>query len=172
MSPKSLLRHKDAVSGLNELAGGRFQRLIGDPRDPDGVRRVLLCSGKVYFDLAEYRAAHGREDVAILRLEQLYPFPDAELSQALARYADGTPVVWVQEEPWNMGAWYYLRARLSSGTQAGASGPAVVGAASRALARLPFDCVSREASASPATGSAGAHRLEQEHLVRQAFGDA
>ena len=157
MAPKSLLRHKDAVSGLDDLTQGTFQRLIGDPRDADRVRRVLLCSGKVYYDLAEHRAAQGREDVAILRLEQLYPLPEAELARALERYADGTPVTWVQEAPWNMGAWYYLRAHLAN---------------SRALARFPFKCVSRPASASPATGSPGAHKLEQEHLVQQAFGDA
>ena len=167
MSPKSLLRHKDAVSSLEELAEGGFQRLIPDPRPAEGVRRVLLCSGKVYYDLAEYRAAHERQDVAILRLEQLYPLPEAELVAALADYADGTPVSWVQEEPWNMGAWYYLRAHLSDAPAGGGAG-----AASRALARFPFGCVSRDASASPATGSAGAHRLEQELLVKRAFGDA
>ncbi|MBT9556239.1 MAG: 2-oxoglutarate dehydrogenase E1 component, partial [Myxococcales bacterium] len=114
MSPKSLLRHPRAVSPLSDLATGSFQRIIGDDR-PEGApkaRRVLLCSGKVYYDLWEARHARGIDDVAILRFEQLYPLSDEDISAALAPYDAGTDVVWVQEEPKNNGAWWYLRYRF------------------------------------------------------------
>ena len=167
MSPKSLLRHPKAVSTLDELsteAHGGFQRILGDARPaapaakgggaPRPTERVLLCSGKLYYELAEERAKLGRDDVAILRVEQLYPLQEVDLRAALAPYADGTPAVWVQEEPENMGAWRYLYARFG----------AVL------LERMPFSRVSRRASASPATGSAAAHKLEQQEILNQAFG--
>jgi len=152
MTPKSLLRHKLAVSTLKDLAEGGFQRII-----PDGevtarkVKRVLLCSGKVYYDLYAAREAKKRDDVAIVRIEQLYPLSAEELENVLEPYGQGAKLVWVQEEPFNMGAWYYLRARYS-------------------LRRIA--CVSRVESASPATGSAAAHKYEQQLLMDQAFGDA
>src|SRR6476659_4774843 len=107
-TPKSLLRHKEAVSTVEDLAKGQFQRVIPDTQtDPAKVKRVLLCSGKVYYDLLDARRKLARDDVAIVRLEQLYPL-NQELVKALEPYADGTPLVWVQEEPSNMGAWYFV----------------------------------------------------------------
>ncbi|HEY1955731.1 MAG TPA: 2-oxoglutarate dehydrogenase E1 component [Polyangiaceae bacterium] len=153
MTPKSLLRHKEAVSPLADFSNGKFQRVIPDDLDPSKVKRVLLCSGKVYYDLLDARRKLAREDVAIVRLEQLYPLNE-ELPKALERYADGTPLVWVQEEPSNMGAWYFLNARLRD----------VIGE------RLPLSLASRVESASPATGSKASHYLEQKMLIEVAFG--
>jgi 2-oxoglutarate dehydrogenase E1 component len=153
-TPKSLLRHVEAVSTLDELATGSFQRVIPDDVvDPAKVTRILLCSGKVYYDLAAERRKRKRDDVAIVRFEQLYPLSDA-LTNALARYPEGTPVVWVQEEPRNMGAWYFINARKDD----------------LFADRHPVSLVSRAESASPATGSTGAHALEQAMLLEQAFG--
>jgi 2-oxoglutarate dehydrogenase E1 component len=152
-SPKSLLRHKEAVSTVEDLSKGRFQRVIPDTRtDPSKVKRVLLCSGKVYYDLEGMRRKLGREDVAIVRLEQLYPINE-ELSSVLSTYKDGTRIVWVQEEPRNMGAWYFMNANVA----------AVFGE------RLPLSVVSRPAAASPATGSKASHDLEQQRLLAEAF---
>ncbi len=156
MSPKSLLRAQKASSSLKELAEGSFQRLIPDRDVPaKKVRRVLACSGKVYYDLLDGRDKLGRDDVAIVRFEQLYPLRPQELRDVLAPYADGTELVWVQEEPFNSGAWYYLNSHL----------PQLLGD------RLPLRCVSRSPSASPATGSKKAHELEQQQLVDDAFAD-
>jgi len=156
MTPKSLLRHPRATSSLEELAQGSFQRLLPDALDRTReVQRILLCSGKIYYELAEEREKLGREDVAILRLEQLYPLPERVLHASLARYPDGLPVLWVQEEPENMGAWRYLRVRFGQ----------------RLLGRFPFSGVFRPASASPATGSANSHKVEQRELLGQAFGE-
>ena len=154
-TPKSLLRHADATSSLEELASGAFQRVIpDDPKadvDPAAVKKILLCSGKVYYDLAKRRAASGRKDVAILRLEELYPLNDA-ITRALSRYDESIPVTWVQEEPRNMGAWYFLSANLHEHLGARALG-----------------VVSRAGSASPATGSKASHELEQKMLLDEAF---
>jgi 2-oxoglutarate dehydrogenase E1 component len=153
MSPKSLLRSPRAVSELSELTSGRFQRVIPDAAvDPAGVTRVLACSGKVYYDLLAARDQRERDDVAIVRLEQLYPLPEAQLEEALALYPADAPLVWVQEEPENMGAWRFLRAPWGS----------------EAFGRA-FHGVTRPASASPATGSGSSHKLEQEELLRDAF---
>ncbi len=153
MTPKSLLRNKEAVSPLSDFAHGHFQRVIADDLDPKNVKRVLLCSGKLYYDLLDARRKLQREDVAIVRLEQLYPLND-ELPEALASYANGTPLVWVQEEPSNMGAWYFVNARIRD----------VIGD------RLPLSLASRVESASPATGSNASHYLEQKMLIEVAFG--
>ena len=161
MTPKSLLRHKRVISTLDQLATGRFERILPDqpmdgkskPNDPTKVSRVILCSGKVYYDLFQEREERGAEDVAILRLEQLYPLHDEELREALAPYPDGAELIWAQEEPWNMGAWYFIRARM----------PEVV------HDRLPLRCVARPESASPATGSSAAHKLEQKMLMDEVF---
>jgi 2-oxoglutarate dehydrogenase E1 component len=161
MTPKSLLRAKRAVSTLDELATGRFERLLldhttdttGAPKDTTKVTRVVLCSGKVYFDLEEEREKLNADHVAILRMEQLYPLHPQEIRDALAPYADGTDLVWCQEEPWNMGAWYFIRARM----------PEIV------EHRLPLRCIARPESASPATGSSGAHKLEQRMLIDEVF---
>lgn len=156
MTPKSLLRHRHAVSSLDDLATGRFERIIPDRGVPSGgVRRVLMCTGKVYYDLLEERERRARHDVAIVRFEQLYPFSEAELREVLALYGTGVdmPAYWVQEEPENMGAWWWLRARF---------GDAIFG-------RWPLRCISRTESASPATGSPGRHKAEHDELLAKAF---
>lgn len=157
MTPKSGLRIRSpdiAASTLDELATGRYQRVIGDDTvDPSQARKVLLCSGKMYWDLREERRRLGTSDVAIVRLEQLYPLSKRALTEALAPYREGTPLVWVQEDPFNMGAWYFLAARL----------PTLLGS------RMPLSCVCREESASPATGSEKAHALEHHRLMDEAF---
>jgi 2-oxoglutarate dehydrogenase E1 component len=154
MTPKSLLRTKASFSPLSELHEGRFHRMIDDAEvDPGAVKRVMLCSGKIYYELAAARAARGRRAVAIVRVEQLYPLADETLLDALP-YPAGTPAVWVQEEPANMGAWWHWRSRFGD-TLAG---------------RFPLSRVSRDPSPSPATGSHASHDLEQRRLVEQALG--
>jgi len=154
MTPKSLLRHHRAVSPLGDLAQGTFRRIVPDARSSSGrTTRVLLCSGKVYYDLFDFREKNKRDDLAILRVEQLYPLADERLRAHLEPYDKNTPVIWVQEEPRNMGAWPALYLRFGS----------------RLLDRFPFSCVSRRESASPATGSHAAHRREQQELVERAF---
>jgi 2-oxoglutarate dehydrogenase E1 component len=154
MTPKSLLRHPAAVSSLDELSRGIYQRVLGDPTaDPAAVKRVLLCSGKVHYELLAEREKRKRADVALLRVEQLYPVPNAALEAALRPFADGTPVTWVQEEPANMGALRQMRAVFGD----------------RLLGRFPLGYVSRPASASPATGSANSHKKEQAKLLAEAF---
>jgi len=155
MTPKSLLRHPGCVSSLEDLAGGEFQRVIPDASgvDPAEIRRVLLCSGKVAYELEKRRQELGRRDVAIIRVEQFYPLPRRSLEEALAGYAAGTPVVWVQEEPENMGGWRFLRIHLGE----------------KLFDRLPFSGVCRQSAASPATGSKKSHDLEQKELLTAAF---
>jgi 2-oxoglutarate dehydrogenase E1 component len=155
LTPKSMLRHASAVSSLEDCAQGRFQRVVPDPRcgSLETVKRVLLCCGKLYYELEARRAELNRDDVAIIRLEQLYPFPRKELETLLASCRDGTNVIWVQEEPDNMGAWRYMRVTVSM----------------QFLGRLPFTGICRPASASPATGSKAAHHIEQEDLLQRAF---
>ena len=114
MTPKSLLRHKLAISVLSELAHGTFRNIIDetDPIDPARVRRVVFCSGKVYYDLIEQRRSEAIADVAVVRVEQLYPFPSDEYEAVLRRYPEAREIVWCQEEPQNQGAWYQIRHRL------------------------------------------------------------
>ncbi len=152
-TPKALLRHPEAISHIDELATGSFKRVIPDTQvNPQETKRVLLCTGKVYYDLLKTRRDLARKDVAIVRVEQLYPLNES-LNEALAPYRDGTPLIWVQEEPRNMGAWYFLNARLRE----------YIGD------RLPLSVVSRVESASPATGSKASHDLEQSMLMSAAF---
>ncbi len=153
MSPKSLLRHKSAVSPTDELVSGRFQEVLDDPEPPRHPRRLLLCSGKVFYDLVEARAQAGIDDVAIVRVEQLYPFHEKLFRSVVAPYADAEEVLWVQEETKNRGAWSYMLPMLLE--LFGDRRPAYVG---------------RQPSASPATGSARIHHEEQERLVAQALG--
>ena len=155
MTPKSLLRHPGCVSSLEDLATGEFQRLIPDASgvDPREIRRVLLCTGKIAYELEKRRQELGRRDVAIIRFEQLYPLPRTRLEAALAGYLAGTPVVWVQDEPENMGAWRFLRIHLGD----------------KLFERLPFSGVCRQSAASPATGSKKSHDLEQNELLSAAF---
>jgi 2-oxoglutarate dehydrogenase E1 component len=141
---------------LADCAEGTFQRVIAEATiQPEKVRRILLCAGKIYYELLQQRETLQRDDVAILRLEQLYPFPDRLLQAALAPYAADTPAVWVQEEPENMGAWRFLRVHL---------GETLYG-------KFPFAGIRRPASASPATGSARIHKRDQKFLIAQAFAD-
>jgi 2-oxoglutarate dehydrogenase E1 component len=154
MSPKSLLRHAQAVSSLEELAEGRFRPVIADAvEDPGETTRVVLCSGKLYFELAAAREAQGARHVALVRLEQLYPLAVDEILAAIGRHRPGVEIVWAQEEPSNMGAWDYVDARLAP-----------------SLPSPPL-LVARSPSASPASGSATRHKLEQEQLVREALGE-
>jgi 2-oxoglutarate dehydrogenase E1 component len=156
MTPKSLLRHPEVVSNIDEFANGQFQRVLPETSatiTPEKVKKVLFCSGKIYYELRKQREALKREDVAIIRLEELYPLNEALLHEVFGFYAEGTPVVWVQEEPENMGAWRYLHNKYCD----------------KFLGRHPFSRVSRAASASPATGSASTHKREQEQIINQAF---
>jgi 2-oxoglutarate dehydrogenase E1 component len=155
MSPKSLLRHPEVVSSLDALSTGQFQRVLPDElkRPADQVKRILLCTGKIYYELNKRRADLHREDVAIVRLEQLHPLRRDVLESTLAGYPVGTPAIWVQEEPENMGAWRYMRVNFGH----------------ELFGRFPFSGIYREASASPATGSAICHKREQEQLLVQAF---
>ena len=116
MTPKSLLRHKSSVSSLSDLSNGRFHLVIPDesPIDKDKVTRVVFCSGKVYYDLAESRQQHNIADTAIIRIEQLYPFPISEYATAIAQYPNAVDFVWCQEEPKNQGSWYQVRHRLQA----------------------------------------------------------
>ena len=155
MSPKSLLRHKMAVSDLNELVNGSFQRIIPDQSGvaPAEINRVLMCSGRIYYDLVAERDERGMSDVAIIRFEQLYPLSASDIREALEPYSHAS-LHWVQDEPWNMGAWLYMQARLRE-----------------TLGRTQLiRRVSRAGSASPATGSRASHNLEQKLLMDMAFG--
>ena len=155
MSPKSLLRHKEAVSSLDELANGSFQTVIGETEKlvAKNVRRVLACSGKVYYELLAFRRGSKIDDIAIIRLEQQYPFPHEEFAAEIAKFPNAKEVVWVQEEPQNQGAWYRLRAYL----RADIPGKQVLTYAGRAI------------SASPAVGYATKHNAEQKQLIEDAF---
>ena len=114
MTPKSLLRHKLAVSTVDELCDGEFQLVIGEsePLPSKKVKRVVLCSGKVFYDLWEARAERELDNVAIVRIEQLYPFPDEELLQELSSFSKVEQVIWCQEEPINQGAWFSIQHRI------------------------------------------------------------
>jgi 2-oxoglutarate dehydrogenase E1 component len=153
-TPKSLLRHPRCVSTLEELADGRFEEVIDDRLDPARVRRVVMTSGKLYYDLLKAREDGRVGDVALARVEQLYPFPSAALTRLLARYPSAD-LVWAQEEPRNMGAWRFVRERFLDGD---------VDAGGRALRYA-----GRRESASPATGSHKVHLVEQEAVVKAAL---
>jgi 2-oxoglutarate dehydrogenase E1 component len=155
MTPKSLLRSKASTSKLELLETGFFQRVIGDrgPGDAHEIKRVVLCSGKVYYDLAEQRDARGLRDVAVLRLEQLYPFPLHDVAAFINEFPSAHEVVWCQEEPQNQGAWYQIRHHLQS----------CVG-----IRELKY--AGRDSSASPAVGYHKLHVEEQQNLVNQALG--
>jgi len=155
MTPKSLLRHPLAVSKLEELAEGTFQNAIGeiDALDPKGVKRVVFCSGKVYYDLLDARRKAEQQDVALVRIEQLYPFPEEEVRAILADYAHVTDFVWCQEEPQNQGAWYSTRHHYDSVLPS--------------HARLRY--AGRPASASPAVGYMSVHTKQQKALVEDAL---
>ncbi len=153
-TPKSMLRLKAATSRAEDFTSGFFHPVISDDTvDAAGVRRVVLCSGKITWDLFAGRAAAGREDVAIVRLERLCPLPGEEIRAALAQFPDDAEIVWVQEEPMNQGAYQFISVNLP---------PFLDG--------RPLELASRPASASPATGSNKAHQAEQALVVQQAIG--
>ena len=155
MTPKSLLRNKDATSPLSEFTRGGFQTVIPESKElkADKVRRVIVCSGKVYYDLAKKREEKGADDVAILRVEQLYPFPHKAFSAELRKYPNVADLVWCQDEPQNQGAWFfvqhYIHENMAEGQKLGYAG--------------------RSASASPAVGYAHLHQEQQKALVEAAF---
>ncbi len=157
MSPKSLLRHKLAISSLDELANGEFQLLIPDKSaDPKKVKRVVLCAGRVYYDLLEDQLKRGQEDVAIVRVEQLYPFPRKQLAAELARYGNAADVVWCQEEPQNQGAWYQIRHHLQACLQP----------------EQALHYAGRARSPSPAPGHMADYVAQQKQLVADALVNA
>ncbi len=149
MTPKSLLRHPDVISPVVEFTKGKFREVIGDEyADPEKVKKILLCSGKIFMDLHHEQAKSERKDVAVIRIEQLYPFPEKQIRDLLKKYKEGTPVFWVQEEPENMGAWSYILRKYRDYVQKG---------------------IYRNPSPSPATGFSKIHVAEQADLVAQAF---
>ena len=152
MSPKSLLRHPRCVSPVAGLSEGGFREILPDPVPPEKAGRIVLCSGKVYYDLLEHREKNRLHDVALLRVEQFYPFHDAMLREAAAPFAGAATVVWAQEEPQNRGGWNYMAPRLRE-----------------VFPEKTLRYAGREASASPAEGSLRAHRADQARLVREAM---
>ncbi len=159
LTPKSLLRNKDAVSPLQDLARGGFQTVIGETAagiDPKAVRKVVLCTGKVYYDLLAARRERELTDVALLRMEQLYPFPHKTLEAELRKYPGATQIVWCQDEPQNQGAWFFMQHHLNDSLKEGQ--------------RLSY--AGRPASASPAVGYYDKHYAQQKDLLTAALGDA
>lgn len=151
-TPKSMLRLKEATSGLADFTTGSFRPVLPDGAvDAAEVRRVLLCSGKVFYDLDAYRRNAGLRDTAIVRLERLYPFPDEELRAVLARFPAAAEVRWVQEEAENQGAWSFVTHRVEQ------------------VADRPLGRTSRPSASAPAVGSARRHAAEQRELVESAF---
>jgi len=161
MTPKSLLRHRGAVSSLKEMAGKTcFQPLLPDANktDPAKIERLILCSGKVYYDLLEERDERSQRDTYIMRVEQLYPFPEKILQKTLASFENARKIIWCQEEPKNMGAWSFVEPRLEEVlAKTGLKGP------KRAL------FAGRKESAATATGLASVHEKEQAALVDHAL---
>jgi multifunctional 2-oxoglutarate metabolism enzyme len=158
-TPKSMLRNKAVVSPVSDFTGGRFRTVIDDPkyRSSDGpcgqVRRVLLCSGKLYWELAAARDKREIDDIALVRIEQLYPVPDRQLAGVLERYPNAEDVRWVQEEPANQGAWPFMGLMLPDKL------PRLVG----------MKRVSRRRMAAPAAGSSKVHEVEQAEVIDQAL---
>jgi len=156
MTPKSLLRAKDASSPLTEFTKGEFRTVIGEQSAEIGaerVKRVIACSGKVYYDLVRARDEKKSADAAVIRVEQLYPFPHKAFAAELKKYPNATEVVWCQDEPQNQGAWFfvqhYIRENMAEGQRLGYAG--------------------RPPSASPAVGYAHLHQEQQKALLEQAF---
>jgi 2-oxoglutarate dehydrogenase E1 component len=152
MTPKSLLRHPLAVSSLEQLAEGTFRGVLEDPEADRAAETVIFCSGKVYYDLLQRRRDLDRRVPAILRMEQLYPFPQSQLKKALVAFKQAQRFLWVQEEPENMGAWTFVRPRLES----------VLG--------KPLAYVGRKESSTPATGFPHVFRREQAEILDRAVG--
>lgn len=163
MSPKLLLRHPMAISDLKDFTSGTFQEVLDDPsvqsdQDTKSIKKVILCSGKIYYELIAERAARKLEDVAVVRVEQLYPWPAEKLSAILKRYS-GASLVWVQEEPRNMGAWSFVFNMWSGGLDSFQD----------QVNGRPIRYVGREIGASPAVGSHKVHEVEQKAIIQKAF---
>jgi 2-oxoglutarate dehydrogenase E1 component len=158
MTPKSLLRHKLSVSPIEEFTEMEFQTVIDESDDlaPEQVERLLLCSGKVYFDLIEARREHGIDNIAIVRIEQLYPYPKVAITEVVERYPQVSQYVWVQEEPRNQGAWWYIRAHIDA-------------TFSRLNKDGRIEYVGRPSSASPATGYFSIHRQQLQKFIAEAL---
>ena len=148
-TPKSLLRHNRAVSKMEELANGKFQEVIDDPNvDTPQVKRVVFCSGKIYYDLLERKEHFDAKDIALVRLEQLYPFPHEKVQSLIEKYSNAIRWLWVQEEPENMGAWNHIREQMQN---------------------ISLRKVARQPSASPAVGLYSLHQVEQNEILGKVF---
>lgn len=156
MTPKSLLRNKEAMSPLSEFANGQFHPVIGEVEhiDPESVKRIICCSGKVYFDLVAARREGDIKGTAIIRVAQLYPFPHKAFAAEMKRYPNATQVVWCQEEPQNQGAWYQTRHYFAENLRENQG----------------LFYAGRPSSASPAVGYYAKHQEQQKALVAAAFG--
>ena len=152
MAPKSLLRHPLAVSELSDMASGSFQQVLDDPDNLKNGNRILFCSGKIFFELLQKRRELKKRDTAIVRLEQLHPFPEKQLKDVIKKYRKAKKYLWVQEEPENMGSWFFMGRRLEK------------------LTGKPVGYVGRNASASPATGFPNVYRKEQNAVIQDALG--
>jgi 2-oxoglutarate dehydrogenase E1 component len=150
-TPKSLLRHPECISSLSDLAEGNFCEVIDDKvADKNSVTRLLFCTGKIFYDLTEEKRKRNREDMALIRIEQLYPFPLTQIQQIIATYPNAKEFYWVQEEPTNMGAAPFIRKRM------GYLNPLII---------------ARHESGSPATGSSQTHKYGQKKIIEKAFGE-
>jgi len=147
-TPKALLRHPRCISSLNELSQGKFQEVIDDPSSPQNIRNLYFCSGKIYYDLLEEREKRGGSDCALVRIEQLYPFPERRVKEILQKYPPQVKVSWVQEEHRNMGAWEYIHSSFPGNT---------------------IHYIGRDRSASPAAGSHALHKKQWEEIMHAAF---
>jgi 2-oxoglutarate dehydrogenase E1 component len=157
MSPKWILRHKLATSSLEQLATEAFHNVIGDGAvDAAAAKRVVLCSGKVYYHLLEEREERGIDDIALVRIEQLYPFPDRELEEVLKGYANVQDIIWCQEEPMNQGAWYSSQHHMRNAMKS-------------EHPQLNLSYVGRDSSASPAAGYMSVHLEEQSKFINEAL---
>jgi 2-oxoglutarate dehydrogenase E1 component len=157
MSPKSMLRHKESVSSLEDLAEGHFYPVISEAEDlnPKTIRRIIVCSGKIYYELMAYRKEYQIMNMVIIRLEQLYPFPHEEFQAEIDRFSNAKEVIWCQEEPGNQGAWHRIQHYLLRHMRSNQA----LGYALRA------------SSASPAVGYAARHKFTQNELIVAAFRD-
>jgi 2-oxoglutarate dehydrogenase E1 component len=151
MTPKSLLRNPDCISSLDDFASGWFREVLPSSADPEKVTTVLVCSGKLYYELSRKRTLENRDDTAIIRIEQLYPLREDLLREEIGRFRHARSCTWVQEEPRNMGAWIHIRPHLAK----------ILGADPK--------YAGRGEAASPATGSIRQHKQEQEQLLTDAF---
>jgi len=154
MAPKSLLRHPLAMSNLKDMTSGSFREVVDDPDRLKSVRRILFCSGKIFYELLQRRRKIKNSDAAIVRIEQFYPFPETQLKTAFQTYKQARKYVWVQEEPENMGGWSFVRPRLEK------------------LTGKSFEYVGRKAASSPATGFPNIYRKEQAAIIDNALGPA